>query len=710
METYSQYIELINDYLNNLLSKDAQINFESRLQNDLEFKAIYEEHLVFVNGLKRISIKSDIQKARRAYFTEKWLKISGISIIALGVLVLLYTLIFNTSEVEPPSNNDSINTIIVDSTSIEKSSIETTIDSATIESNIASKTVVSEEKLIAKADYDPLKKQHQTLRINVQKDTIIRCKEGTILNIKKEAFINPKTEKPVTGIVNLKVTEYYKLSDILMANLSTVSNGKQLETGGMLYIEAKQGHTKLELNRDIPMEISFPNRKSKPGMQLFSGEWKNQNINWELENLDELVVVDIPTSEETMEEDIEVPFSVVEVVPTFPGCENDDNELRKKCTTAAISKFISRNFNVNIGIDVGLTGRQRINSIFKIDQKGNIIYVQSRASHPRLSEEADRVLNMLPQMIPGKQRGRTVIVPYSLPIVFEVQGGLSRNSNRDSTSSSTQAILLNDIPISNPIELDTIYTERRGMIEHIREVMHDNNFPVDSLFMLEWEQYKKQRLIREIDGLNNKRYILRKSLFEMTDTKFKILEDDSITRGGHVIRVPWDRTKITTITRVMNVIPKRKFSAGTEYVSGEEFEARLGDEADTSISTRDASYYVMRTSKLGWINCDRFINGRTKRIKYKLKIKNADGAVVNMVFKSYNSILPSWYTQGAYDFKTVGTNEDIVLVAIKRKNGKLYFDAVETKTEVNPSINFEFKEATIDELKAELEKLNSTFD
>lgn len=710
METYSQYIELINDYLNNLLSKDAQINFESRLQNDLEFKAIYEEHLVFVNGLKRISIKSDIQKARRAYFTEKWLKISGISIIALGVLVLLYTLIFNTSEVEPPSNNDSINTIIVDSTSIEKSSIETTIDSATIESNIASKTVVSEEKLIAKADYDPLKKQHQTLRINVQKDTIIRCKEGTILNIKKEAFINPKTEKPVTGIVNLKVTEYYKLSDILMANLSTVSNGKQLETGGMLYIEAKQGHTKLELNRDIPMEISFPNRKSKPGMQLFSGEWKNQNINWELENLDELVVVDIPTSEETMEEDIEVPFSVVEVVPTFPGCENDDNELRKKCTTAAISKFISRNFNVNIGIDVGLTGRQRINSIFKIDQKGNIIYVQSRASHPRLSEEADRVLNMLPQMIPGKQRGRTVIVTYSLPIVFEVQGGLSRNSNRDSTSSSTQAILLNDIPISNPIELDTIYTERRGMIEHIREVMHDNNFPVDSLFMLEWEQYKKQRLIREIDGLNNKRYILRKSLFEMTDTKFKILEDDSITRGGHVIRVPWDRTKITTITRVMNVIPKRKFSAGTEYVSGEEFEARLGDEADTSISTRDASYYVMRTSKLGWINCDRFINGRTKRIKYKLKIKNADGAVVNMVFKSYNSILPSWYTQGAYDFKTVGTNEDIVLVAIKRKNGKLYFDAVETKTEVNPSINFEFKEATIDELKAELEKLNSTFD
>ena len=118
---------------------------------------------------------------------------------------------------------------------------------------------------------------------------------------------------------------------------------------------------------------------------------------------------------------------------------------------------------------------------------------------------------------------------------------------------------------------------------------------------------------------------------------------------------------------------------------------------------------MLRTSNLGWINCDRFINGRTTRIKYKLKIKNADGASVNMLFKSMNSVLPSRNTNDNYDFQTVGVNEDITLIAIKRKNGKLYYDAVDTKMESNPKIDFDFKEVSVDELKKKLEKLNSNF-
>jgi protein TonB len=38
-----------------------------------------------------------------------------------------------------------------------------------------------------------------------------------------------------------------------------------------------------------------------------------------------------------------------------------------------------------------------------------------------LEKEAARVINLLPKMKPGKQRGKSVIVPYSLPIIFVVQ-------------------------------------------------------------------------------------------------------------------------------------------------------------------------------------------------------------------------------------------------------------------------------------------------
>ena len=71
--------------------------------------------------------------------------------------------------------------------------------------------------------------------------------------------------------------------------------------------------------------------------------------------------------------------------------------------------------------DLGLSGRQRISVIFKIDRTGSVIGVRARAPHPRLEKEAVRVINLLPKMKPGRQRGKAVIVPYSLPIIFQVQ-------------------------------------------------------------------------------------------------------------------------------------------------------------------------------------------------------------------------------------------------------------------------------------------------
>lgn len=124
---------------------------------------------------------------------------------------------------------------------------------------------------------------------------------------------------------------------------------------------------------------------------------------------------------EEVEEDIEVPFAVIENVPVYPGCEKGNNAKKKACMSEKIQKFVQKKFNTELAGELGLSGRQRINVIFKIDKNGNVTGVRSRAPHPRLEKEAARVINMLPKMKPGKQRGKAVIVPYSLPIVFQVQ-------------------------------------------------------------------------------------------------------------------------------------------------------------------------------------------------------------------------------------------------------------------------------------------------
>ena len=122
-----------------------------------------------------------------------------------------------------------------------------------------------------------------------------------------------------------------------------------------------------------------------------------------------------------VDEDIEVPFAVIENVPVFPGCEKGNNAAKKACMSEKIQKFVTKKFNTELASELGLSGRQRINVIFKIDKTGNVVGVRSRAPHPGLEKEAARVINMLPKMKPGMQRGKAVTVPYSLPIVFQVQ-------------------------------------------------------------------------------------------------------------------------------------------------------------------------------------------------------------------------------------------------------------------------------------------------
>src|SRR5690606_3046757 len=97
----------------------------------------------------------------------------------------------------------------------------------------------------------------------------------------------------------------------------------------------------------------------------------------------------------------------------------------------------------------GLTGQQRINVIFKIDKEGNVVEVKSRAPHPALEAEAKRVINSLPKFIPGTQKGKAVVVPYSLPILFKVDSDTSKEKDKVMNEINEKlALRKNAIPFS----------------------------------------------------------------------------------------------------------------------------------------------------------------------------------------------------------------------------------------------------------------------
>jgi len=130
----------------------------------------------------------------------------------------------------------------------------------------------------------------------------------------------------------------------------------------------------------------------------------------------ELFVEDLNVEE--VEEDIEVPFAVIENVPVYPGCKGKNNAELKKCFQDNVTKHIIKNFKYpDQAIELGLNGKVYV--LFVVDSKGKVSNIRTRGPHKILEREASRIISLIPQMKPGKQRGRAVNVPYSVPIVFQ---------------------------------------------------------------------------------------------------------------------------------------------------------------------------------------------------------------------------------------------------------------------------------------------------
>lgn len=113
-----------------------------------------------------------------------------------------------------------------------------------------------------------------------------------------------------------------------------------------------------------------------------------------------------------------VPFSIIDEAPTFPGCPEGD----KDCFNKSMQKFINENFDMNLASNLALVaGKKKIYAVFKIDENGNIIGLQVRAPHPKLKQHTMEVIRKLPKMIPGKHENKPVKVGYTLPIVFSIK-------------------------------------------------------------------------------------------------------------------------------------------------------------------------------------------------------------------------------------------------------------------------------------------------
>ena len=117
-----------------------------------------------------------------------------------------------------------------------------------------------------------------------------------------------------------------------------------------------------------------------------------------------------------------VAFAIVDQSPIFPGCEKVSENLQKLCLQNQIKNYVNKNFNVGIAAKLGLKpGLKRVYVRFTINKHGVVRNIKARGPHKKLEKEGIRVIKKLPKMIPGKLKGKSVGVNYTIPISLLVE-------------------------------------------------------------------------------------------------------------------------------------------------------------------------------------------------------------------------------------------------------------------------------------------------
>lgn len=118
--------------------------------------------------------------------------------------------------------------------------------------------------------------------------------------------------------------------------------------------------------------------------------------------------------------------------------------------------------------------------------------------------------------------------------------------------------------------------------------------------------------------------------------------------------------------------------------------------------------YLMKLSKLGWINCDRFYDIQ-KKTKLIVKVPSVKNTTVALIFKDIKSIMPGYcYSNNTIEFANLPDGQNVTLLAYsideKAKNAKACtYNLLLGETK---EIELKMNEMGLDELKSLIASLN----
>ena len=416
--------------------------------------------------------------------------------------------------------------------------------------------------------------------IKSNSDTTLFGKQGTRVFIGSETFEFSNGEL-VSDSIKIQLKEFYKKSDIILAELSTESNGKLLETGGMINIKAFANGKEVEIRPEKRIVVHFPKeRYAYKKMNLFYADETSTDTsvtNW---NIDTINLI-----KRTLK------------LGSFGWWHPSHND-------STGYDFTPKNF-----VDTGYYWNP-------LD-----FYVKSYNFSDKTIKEIERTKNV--------------------------------NSYPDFDS-------WNDYGVECEM-----YISSKGYI-------------------------KSPKIVTNLSG-RAKREILKflRDLPQLEPGRNKYGE--IIERRGLLFIEPG------------NIIPL--YETDEEYVkSFDEKYSKFENSPIRNMDEAEINYYIFSVGKLGWINCDRFIEFEEK-VDLLVNMNESPEMKLKLVFSEIDGVLKPQFKNGKYLFKQVPIGQKATIVGIKNTDNELLTAIEEITISENPIESLKYSKITLSEFRKKLDEI-----
>jgi hypothetical protein len=221
--------------------------------------------------------------------------------------------------------------------------------------------------------------------VDPTKDTLIKCKKGTVLYFTANSLELEDGSKP-SGNILIQVKECYSLSEIIGDNLSTTSNSELLETGGMINISVSNEGKLLNLKKGKEYALYFPKNEQGKDMNTFYGfKSTTGDIDWKMDTTSKA----LPSEENIIDEQLKDCHVWLNGRTTMIGPKDVKWELKNSDQT--VMSYFDDNFKPSKQMNQDFCDKDlSITTKFNINRDGKIVNFRIEES---ATPEHDKVIS-----------------------------------------------------------------------------------------------------------------------------------------------------------------------------------------------------------------------------------------------------------------------------------------------------------------------------